>query len=168
MNKTKIGELKRQSYRTYIWAACDICNAERWVQLVRGKAKHSLCRKCSHAGKLNSHWAGGRNDNGKGYIRIWLEPDDFFYQMTDLHGYVLEHRLVMAKSLGRCLHPWEVVHHKNHIKTDNRIANLQLHSDTRHNQLTILETRIKHLEARITLLEAENIVLKAHEGIMYE
>ena len=140
------GETKREAYRTYIWDACEICGECRWVQLVKGKAKNQLCLKCSHGGKRHARWAGGRNDKGKGYIRIWLDSGDFFYQMTDLHGYVLEHRLLMAKHLGRCLHQWEVVHHKNHIKTDNRIENLQLYSDTRHNQLTILEAKIARLQ----------------------
>lgn len=111
-------------------------------------------------GIRGSQWKGGRFQNSFGYVLRTVSPNDFFAPMRRRDGSVLEHRLVMAQNLGRCLQRWEIVHHKNHIRDDNRIENLQLVSDDRHTQICILEKRIKVLEGRLNSLEAENTLLR--------
>jgi len=56
-----------------------------------------------------------RFKNDKGYVEIRQ------YGKTQL-----EHRLIMEQKLGRKLHKQEKVHHRNCIKDDNRIENLEL------------------------------------------
>lgn len=70
-------------------------------------------------------WKGGVVSFGK-YRGILLPPDSPFRDMAPVNGYVMEHRLVMAKHLGRSLHKDETVHHINGDPLDNRIENLQL------------------------------------------
>jgi hypothetical protein len=70
----------------------------------------------------NPNWKGGITRYVLGYIGILLPEHPF----CDKKGYVLEHRLVMEKHLGRYLSLEEVVHHINGIKSDNRIENLML------------------------------------------
>lgn len=168
----KMGSAKDRS-RRYIFVSCPKCDEKRWISF-NPEINKSVSRICVHCssranslgrqGSKHPCWKGGRTKTRDGYIIIRIYPDDFFYPMANKFGYVLEHRLVMAKSLGRNLHRWEIVHHKNHIRNDNRVENLQLVSDDRHKQISIMERRIAILEERVTLLEAENIVLR--EGVL--
>lgn len=75
------------------------------------------------AREKSPHWRGGRIMR-HGYVLAYA-PDH-----PTVHGttrkYVLEHRLVMEKKLGRILLPTEHVHHKNGLRDDNRLRNLEL------------------------------------------
>lgn len=77
-------------------------------------------------GEKHGSWKGGVVRTGQGYLAERITPEDVFYGMAARSGYVLQHRIVMAKSVGRALRQTETVHHINGDKTDNRIENLQL------------------------------------------
>lgn len=149
---------KDYPYRKYIFAACIDCGKQRWLPLIHGKPQSQRCSSCAAKTRPRQR---GKQHNGYGYVQIILEQDDFFYPMADSRGRVMEHRLVMAKHLKRCLLPWEVVHHKNAIRDDNRIENLQLLPSAHyHVSDSITKSHIKKLERENTLLRKRIELLK--------
>lgn len=121
-------------------ATCEFCGREFvGCPMTRGKGyRAKYCtRTCgvraSYASKKHPmgwsgdkarHWTGGVRKTGKGYVQRYCpgHPSIKF----GARKYVLEHRLVMEKQLGRYLGPNEHVHHKNGIRDDNRPENLEL------------------------------------------
>lgn len=71
-------------------------------------------------------WKGGVVVNKDGYREIMSRGHPHAKKHTH---YMLEHRLVMEKMIGRYLLPNEVVHHKDGNKLNNSPENLQLFSE---------------------------------------
>jgi hypothetical protein len=76
----------------------------------------------AHKGHRSMAWKGGKIKDKFGYVLIW-KPG---HPNAKIGGYIHEHRLVMSKYLGRPLTSEEFVHHKNALKDDNRLVNLEL------------------------------------------
>lgn len=166
VGETQIGKaIGFKSNSVHIYAACMECGKERWVPLRKGKPESLRCRPCGTKGNGpkgrgpgNPRWNGGRSVTIAGYIELWIDSSSQFFPMAGKEGYILEHRLVMAQHIGRCLTSDEDVHHVNENKKDNRIENLELLSRNEHMQRHSQEMSV--LVRRLANLERENRELK--------
>jgi len=115
-----------------------------------------VCKDCQyikrHVRRADEHpnWKGGHQIRPDGYISIQLQPSDPYYRMANERGCVLEHRLTVARTVGRCLLSEEVVHHINGNKSDNRIENLELLPNlASHLPYIILQIQVGDLKRQI-------------------
>lgn len=152
--------------RNQVAKTCPVCGKEFLVSKSRAGRTKDLCSKLCES--INRTKTGiGRFHNGKpvrleprGYLYVW-EPDN-----PDSHekgGWILEHRLVASKALGRRLSPDEQVHHINGNKQDNSPENLFVLSAEAHTAITLSESGVKRAaaQARIKELESQLAELEA-------
>ena len=83
-------------------------------------------------GEKNGNWKGGKHSRVDGYK---LVRKGVISRNAKGSRYILEHRLIMEKHLGRKLKRSEVVHHKNGNNSDNRISNLEIITQSEHAKL---------------------------------
>lgn len=110
----------------YTWATCQQCGNEYRVKVVR--LEYGLKKYCSDRCRIEGLQKAPRKRGSekryvekKGYVRVidWS---------TGKRRFIIEHRLVMEKEIGRPLTRAERVHHINGDRADNRIENLRLYS----------------------------------------
>lgn len=121
---------------------CPHCKQTRWIatRLLRQSALHprftGSCRDCWSKLPKARTFRSSRNPTGRavtplGYIALCknaISDDELdLYLAMKNKAYVLEHRWVMAKHLGRALTSAECVDHMNGNKTDNSIENLRMY-----------------------------------------
>ena len=94
----------------------------------------------AHKNKKGFNNKGGRRINKQGYVEIWNPSNE----NSNKKGYVLEHRFVMSKYIGRPLQKNEDVHHIDRNKLNNDISNLQLMTKNQHAKYHEINDKDKH------------------------
>lgn len=116
LNCKKVFEKSKFESKKY-WKIKKFCS-NKCAKLFHFKKNNAWNKgKKINCGKENPFFKGGRYVSKAGYVMILAEGKG---------KYQYEHRIIIEKLLGRKLKRAEVVHHKNGIKTDNRIKNLEL------------------------------------------
>ncbi len=148
------GTYEKVNGKTTWLCQCSCGKQARILRTVLVNNHATRCRSCAiskrmqdRKGSKHPAWKGGRISTGKaGYIRIW-KPE---HPGADKHNYVLEHVYVMSEHLGRPLVKGETVHHKNGVRDDNRIENLELWSSN-HPSGQRVEDKLKWAHETIAL-----------------
>lgn len=102
------------------------------VGQILGASSDTIARACKRhgvktqrtgprGGERHPEWKGGRQIDADGYVLVWTPPGTPGRRGS---GYILEHRMLAERRLGRHLKRSEVVHHVNGDKQDNRLENL--------------------------------------------
>lgn len=106
-----------------------VCSVPACVNFAR--RSNGLC--VSHAERIKKNGSVQADKPLLGTTESYLSKDGYKYVKysgplvsNTNRGFVLEHRLVVAEDLGRPLTSDETVHHKNGIRHDNRLNNLEL------------------------------------------
>lgn len=93
------------------------------------------------SGNKNHNWRGGKRTVKEGYVLVYA-PD---HPNCHKDGTMYEHQIIMEKYIGRLLKKGEVVHHINGNRSDNRMENLMLLTNSDHAKLHALIRKSRKL-----------------------
>lgn len=99
--------------------ALDVCS----MHYIRLKKHGDVHGGVFHQDGRSKQWHVRQGRSAHGYV---VRFDRKSPHANKVSGIVLQHREVMGEHIGRPLSSNESVHHKNGVRTDNRIENLEL------------------------------------------
>ena len=155
-----------EEYHRGKWQYCEthrVNRYQRWEQEQKAKlhcldcggpvSRHSeRCRPCDseHKARLMEqnheglhNWKGGRVKDAHGYVHVLVPREE-----RKGRRYRAEHTVVWEKANRKSVPKDWVIHHKNGIKDDNRLENLEAMPRNKHkHQHDSYDRRIRELEA---------------------
>jgi HNH endonuclease len=147
-----------ETKRTY--KVCERCG-KTYYTLKSKPLLHRFCSKACRRGEKVEVLREKRHTSSRGYVYRYA-PE---HPSTNGNPwqYVAEHRLVIEGTIGRLLHPWENVHHKNGDKGDNRLDNLELwvvnqpagQESVYLQEIVHLNRRLAELKSRLRLMQED-------------
>ena len=119
-------EVKDSKVKKFCLCGCGaiVPKGSKWIKTHNIKYLHEF-------GVKASHWKGGIRKDYNGYM-LQYAPEHHF---SDKDGYIYQHRLIWEKHHNACLLSYTDIHHKNRIKHDNRIENLEAMNKFNHEHL---------------------------------
>lgn len=115
---------------------CTICEKEFNAKRKGQRLCSIQCRQRNNGHGRNGQKTGVQSKQYRqrltkdGYLRMYAGRHPYANGRKEIHVHVM----VMELAIGRAILPEECVHHRNGIKTDNRLENLELMSHSEHSR----------------------------------
>ena len=106
---------------------CEVC--DEWFSIARKLNKVFCDQRCGRRSRYRRENGFPINDKEFEESRWKINSSGYLSKKIDGKN-ILHHRYIMEQHLGRSLRDRETVHHKNGIRNDNRIENLELWSSS--------------------------------------
>lgn len=115
----------------FIYCECN-CGFTRPKYDKKGRECRFIYKHAVLKGEKSPWYNGGEYLDKKGYVRVYKPEHPKAYS----NGTMAKHRLVWEEHYKVCLLDWIDIHHKNGIKNDNRIENLEVLDHKEHSRLS--------------------------------
>lgn len=146
--------------RRRVQCTCKHCGLGYEIPHCHINAKKHMGQFCSRACTY-AYWREHPEEHptvrAKGGFTERIDSQGYVWISVPGRGRVRQHVLVMEQVLGRRLEPWETVHHKNGIRSDNWPENLEVWQGKQPagvRSKDAIVQRLDDLERRVALVEA--------------